>query len=560
LKQKGLLIACIVLAVLIIAAAVFFAFFRPAAERETKARVILMPIIKDTEAQLIAIQRGDIHIYPGLVRAADINALKDQENIEITMDLGFHFFYVGINMRRDPLNAKVLRQAIAHMVNREEIINSLFEGYMLPLAHFVPPSSPYHDDTAPVFAYDPERAQAILDEAGYVLDEATGIRINPATGKPLREMIFMTPTYEVAPTSAELGKIIAEAAQSIGIPIKNEPLDFPVMLDRLDMHDFDLYALAWSLGRIPTFLYDFFHSSQDVEGGYNYPGIRNPELDELLEGIYYAPDEETAREYASKAQQILAEELPYIPLYSRPYMDAFRTDKVTGYVPMLGYGAAQYRNNWTKIGIRPLEGEEIRWLLPEEPQSLNFLTNNSAYAAEVFFRAMEPLIEVDPETLENVPWLATEWKVETWEPEPGREATKLIFKLRKGVKWHDGHEFTAEDVAFAIKFIKDNKIPLYYSDVQDVVRTNVPDPYTLEVYFDKISYWYLIKISDLPQIPKHIYEKVDDYQQFQCWLEPHPEVEGLTQLIGTGPYVFDEYVPGEYVRLVRFEDYWYDKK
>src|SRR5690554_4760386 len=199
-----------------------------------------MPIIKDTEAQLIAIQRGDIHIYPGLARATDINALKDEENIEITMDLGFHMFYVGINMRRDPLSAKILRQAVAHMANREEIINSLFEVYMLPLAHFVPQSSPYHDDTVPTFEYAPQQAQAILDEAGFVVEAARVISINPATGEPRLQYSFMAHRYEVAPTYAELGKRITDVAQSIGITIIVEPCDFPSMLDRIDIHDFDM--------------------------------------------------------------------------------------------------------------------------------------------------------------------------------------------------------------------------------------------------------------------------------------------------------------------------------
>ena len=240
---------------------------------------IIMPIIKDSEAQLIAFMRGDIDVYPGLTRPADLNKVKANPNAEITMNYGFHMFYLCYNMRREPLDADILRQAIAHVVDRDNIIQTLFEGYMLPLAAFLPPSNAFYKEDVPRFPYNPEEAKKLLDKAGYTVDPATGIRIDPKTGKPLRKMTIFTPTYEVAPTSAELGKIIAEACQAINLPIEPEPMDFPVMLDKLDIAEFDMYMLAWSLSRIPTSLHNFFHSSNDVEAGYNRPGIRAPELD-----------------------------------------------------------------------------------------------------------------------------------------------------------------------------------------------------------------------------------------------------------------------------------------
>ncbi len=192
-------------------------------------------------------------------------------------------------------------------------------------------------------------------------------------------MKIFTPTYEVAPTSAELGKMIADSCQKVGLPVVPEPMDFPVMLDKLDIMEFDMYCLAWNLSRNPTSLYSFFHSSQDVEAGYNRPGIRDPELDKLLEDLNYAPpDLKTAKTASDKAQLILAREMPYVPLYSRPFIDAFRKDLVTGYVPMKGYGAASYNNMWTTLNIRrvdrsgrPIEGGTIRWTLDEEPKNLN---------------------------------------------------------------------------------------------------------------------------------------------------------------------------------------------
>ncbi|MEA4882561.1 MAG: ABC transporter substrate-binding protein [Clostridia bacterium] len=526
---------------------------------------IIMPIVKDSEARRIAFERGESIVFPGLTRPADIDKLKGSSNVELTQVLGFHMFYVCFNMRKAPLDSQVLRQAIAYVTDRDNIIRTLFKGYMLPMTSFVPQSSNYYKSDVPTYPYNPAKAKELLDKAGYKLDATGKNRIDPKTGKPLPEIKFFTPTYEVAPTSAEIGRMIAEAAQAIGIPIVPEPMDFPVMLDKLDRSEFDMYALAWGLDRDPTFLYDFFHSSFDVEAGYNRPGIHNAELDKATEALFYAVDQKGAKTAADKAQAILAEQMPYVPLYSRPYIDAWRTDLVTGYVPQPGFGAAESSNYWTPLNIRrvdrtgkPIEGGTIRWLLQEEPKNLNPLVMSSAYEFDVYRKITDSLIRMHPETLEDMPWIARKWDVGTWNPEPGKKGTVITFYLNKGVKWQDGVEFTAEDVKFSIDYAKEQQVARLLSATQDIVKTEIVDKYTVKVYFSTESYWHLYNASPI-LIPKHIWKDVKDYKTFEPWKEPHPKVKGLTKLIGLGPFMLKDYRPGEYVTLVKNPNYWHIK-
>ena len=146
----------------------------------------------------------------------------------LTMTLGFHMFYLCFNMRKSPPNDQAIRQAIAHAVDRDNIIRTLFSGYMLPMQSFVPQASAFYNDDVPTYEYSLEKAAEVLDAAGYKLDPTGKVRIDPTTGQPLPEMKILTPTYEVAATSAEIGKMIADSAQKIGLPVVPEPMDFNV--------------------------------------------------------------------------------------------------------------------------------------------------------------------------------------------------------------------------------------------------------------------------------------------------------------------------------------------
>lgn len=525
---------------------------------------ILLPIIMDSEAQIIAIQRGEIDILPGLTQPAHISRLEADPNIDLTMDPGYHMFYLGINTRTAPLSDVVVRRAIAHVIDRNEIILNLFQGYMLPLAEFVPPASPFFNPNTDVAEYDPELAQRILDDAGYVMGP-DGFRIDPNTGERMRDMFILTPTMEVAPTSAELGIIVAEAAQAIGLPVFAQPMDFNVITDRVytdvdGQRDFDMYALAWGLTRFPTHLYSLFHSSRDVDRGQNTPGLRDPLYDAVAERVWTPRNLDEALEAAYEAQEMLSFLQPYVPLYSRPYIDAFRADRVTGYVPHLGFGAASSVSNsiWTPLNIRLVDQERggtIRWVLEQEPGNLNILVGTSAYDSRIFGLVYGPgLIAAEPINNEDFPWEAKAWEVGTWITPEGNEGTKVTYYLRDDITWHDGVPFTAEDIKFTMDYLKEQQVPKYMSAWENYSHSEIHDPYTITVYFTNVSYWHTYNVGSF--LAKHIWENVEKFDEFEPWNTPHPTVEGLTMMIGKGPFVFKEYVTGEYVRVERYEDFW----
>lgn len=133
---------------------------------------------------------------------------------------------------------------------------------------------------------------------------------------------------------------------------------------------------------------------------------------------------------------------------------------------------------------------------------------------------------------------------ESWEVSP--DGLTYTFKLRQNVKWHDGEDFTADDVVFSLtKFIPEvhpRSRPTF-----ERAEVTAPDPYTVVVKL-KEPYGPLIRSFDVisaPIVAKHIYDG-----------SPIRENPSNRAPIGTGPFKFAEWRSGEYIHLVRNDDYW----
>lgn len=139
-------------------------------------------------------------------------------------------------------------------------------------------------------------------------------------------------------------------------------------------------------------------------------------------------------------------------------------------------------------------------------------------------------VKADPE-----PWLATG-------AEPNEDRTQWTVKLRPGVAWHDGVPFTAEDVKFTFEKMKTTTGGRYSHHVWEYPvfkQAEVLDPLTVRISFEQPAPTFkILPGADLPMVPKHIWEKIDD---------PSKATDILP--IGTGPYKMTSFVPDQIYRL-----------
>lgn len=147
---------------------------------------------------------------------------------------------------------------------------------------------------------------------------------------------------------------------------------------------------------------------------------------------------------------------------------------------------------------------------------------------------------LDPYTEEPIPWLATDASASS-------DARTWTVTLRDDVTWHDGEEFTAEDVAFTYEYYRDgpsNRYSHHASEYPVIESAEALDASTVEfTCADPCPTLELITLADLPILPKHIWENVEDPQTY-------------TELpVGTGPYKLVEYVEDQSYRLEANDDY-----
>lgn len=167
---------------------------------------------------------------------------------------------------------------------------------------------------------------------------------------------------------------------------------------------------------------------------------------------------------------------------------------------------------------------------------LNPILSSDASSAQVEGFVFDSLITVD-DNLNFIPRMAQKWTV-------SKDGRIWTFYLKKGIRWHDGVEFTSADVKFTIDSIMDPKVNSpRKSDYELIQRMEIPDPYTIRIRLREPYAPFLASMS-IGIIPKHILEK-EDINTAKFNRKP----------IGTGPYKFKEWRSAEYIALEANGDY-----
>ena len=226
--------------------------------------------------------------------------------------------HIDLNLDNEWLKDKRVRQALAHSINRDELSQKLFYGKQ-PVAHtWLPERHEGYNANVKKYNYDPARARALLQEAGFTMG-SDGI-MRDARGRRF-EMTIMTTAGNAV--REQVQQVMKESMRAVGIDLRidNRPAgvlfgqttrhrEFPYMvMYAWVMSPLTLPHSFWNTDQIPT--------AQNSWEGSNYPGWRNAENDKLNNEILQEIDAGKRVALLKKQQEIWAEELPAIPLYFR---------------------------------------------------------------------------------------------------------------------------------------------------------------------------------------------------------------------------------------------------
>jgi peptide/nickel transport system substrate-binding protein len=285
-------------------------------EKALVDELIIRPIA-DNAARLQALQNDEIQGYD-LVEPQDIGTIESGDNLKILERPAFNVAYVGINQAKPPMNNLKVRQAIAHGLDRQAVVDSFYGGRGVVAEQMMPPEVEGYADSVETYEYDPERAQQLLREAGLT---------------PPVEIEFWYPSdvsRPYMPNPKNNFEAFAASLNKSGFRVvpKTAPWD-PDYLGRVDEGNAGhLHLIGWTgdFADADNFIGTFF---QDFNPQF---GFRNPQLFKLLDDAEVEADRQARIDLYKQANQLVMEQLPAIPYaHTKPAL-GFRQD-IEGFVP-----------------------------------------------------------------------------------------------------------------------------------------------------------------------------------------------------------------------------------
>lgn len=222
----------------------------------------------------------------------------------------FSYTYLAFNFLHPWFQDRRIRQAIAHAIDREEIVKGVLMGLgEVATGPYVPHTWPYNSDV-PQYQYDPKKACELLEEAGWKECDKDGIRVK--NGQRFEFTILTNMGNSIRLNTAT---IIQWRLAQIGIKVKIRVMEWSTLINEfIDKRRFETLLLGWSIGIDPD-QYDIWHSSKVREKELNFISYGNKEVDRLLEQGRRTFDVAERKRIYGEFQKIIAEDVPYIFLY-----------------------------------------------------------------------------------------------------------------------------------------------------------------------------------------------------------------------------------------------------
>ncbi len=286
--------------------------------------------VKEFPVALTGLKKGEIDVIRSLTPDLyynQTNSKKFTDNYEKETFFYPSYTYIGWNNENPLFQNKLVRRAMTHLCNREQILESIYYNDGLIAKSNVYFERPEYNDTIEPWEYNPDEARRILSQEGWIDSNHDGILDKEINGE-LVDFTFTILTNQGNEKRKQIGLIMVEELRKVGINAGLQTMEWSVYLDNVRDHKFDAIILGWVMSIKDTDPYQIFHSSQAVGRGSNSISFKNDRADELIELNRKEFNADIRKKYMFEFQDILHEEQPYtfvvIPKSNLSYHKRFK--------------------------------------------------------------------------------------------------------------------------------------------------------------------------------------------------------------------------------------------
>jgi peptide/nickel transport system substrate-binding protein len=277
---------------------------------------LVLKTVPDDTMRGLELRKGTVDLVVNDLAPDIIWQLRDEGRLHVATAPGSDYAYIGMNLRDPILANPEVRRAIGYAVDREAIVKYLRRGLASVAVGVLPPMSWAFERNVFDFSHDPQRAKELLDRAGFPDPDGDG-------PLPRFRLTLRTSTVEMYRVQAAA---IQHDLARVGIAVDIRTNEFATLFADVVRGNFQLYTLQFVGVTDPDMLRRVFHSRQIPPAGLNRVFYADAEVDTLIEAAAKATDDEKRGGLYAKAQQLIAEDVPYVSLWYKTNVAVFQPD------------------------------------------------------------------------------------------------------------------------------------------------------------------------------------------------------------------------------------------
>lgn len=263
---------------------------------------ITFRVVPEGSTRLADLETGAVHVSDP-ISPSDISRVEGTDGVRVNQQPSVALSYIGFNAEKEPYDDVLVRQALSKAINKETIIEGIYQGIGIPAIGPLAPDVFGFDEDVSGLEYDVEEAKELLAEAGYPDGFSTTLWTNDNQDR------------------IDIATNVQAQLEEIGVDVEIEIVEWGAYLENTAAGEHDMFILGWTTvtGDADYGMYPLFHSDNFGTAG-NRTFFATDELDSLLEEARQNPDQDERQELYSQAQEILVDEAPMSYIHHSEYL------------------------------------------------------------------------------------------------------------------------------------------------------------------------------------------------------------------------------------------------